>query len=395
MNTKHWIGYLLFIGLMMGGMSLIAQQAYYAPENENWQAEAPDGSDIQHTVFLAGDGGEGIIDSLNGLFILAHHLEKASAHSSLVFLGDNIYPIGLPEKGHKKRQQSEKIIRDQLKMAEIFPGEIYFIPGNHDWDHWSKDGWEAVRRQEDYIESVPGHEKAFLPDKGCPGPVEVPINDSILMVFLDTQWWVHKHEKPYGASSPCPHQDEAALLQRLKEIAAENKQKHVLLMGHHPLYTGGNHGGFFHPLDHLFPLRVINHNLFIPLPVIGSLYPLLRKALPNPQDAFHKRTELLKEGILAAFEGHPSFIYASGHEHVLQYYHRHGHDFIGSGAVSKTDFVAGKRSGAGFNIQQQGFAKLLYLHSGEVWVEYWVVSEDSPEEGELVFRKKLIDAAGS
>ncbi len=347
-------------------------------------------NDIRYTVYLIGDGGE--LDTLgqNGIGLLKHHVKNENKNSSVIFLGDNGYPRGLPAEGHKDRKRGESALLEQIKIVENYAGKTFFIPGNHDWDYWSEGGWESIKRQETFIEEELNRGNTFLPDLGCPGPVEIELGKNILIIIIDTQWWLHKFEKPYGNNEFCDIRNENDFIKRLKEIAANNPEKQIILAGHHPIFSNGNHGGHFTFKDHMFPLTAASHNLYIPLPVIGSLYPLYRKYISSVQDISHPNYQLLRKSILEAFKEHKNFIYAAGHEHNLQYFNVRDQHFIVSGSGSKTKHVA-KKHNAGFSYEAQGFAKVIYLESGETWIEFWTLSDEDQERGTLVFRKKIVN----
>ena len=74
-----------------------------------------------HTFFLIGDAGNA--DEQEGtttLHLLKNQLEKASKNSTLIFLGDNIYPKGLPDKSDKTRPLAEEKLQRQLDITQNF-----------------------------------------------------------------------------------------------------------------------------------------------------------------------------------------------------------------------------------------------------------------------------------
>ena len=385
--SKYFLAVVVLVLLTV--VNGVGQKPYYSPDNLNWQDNVDEPHDIRHTLYLIGDGGELDTTGINGISLLGHHLKNENENSTVVFLGDNGYPRGLPVNGHKDRKRGELALLEQVKIVENYSGNVFFIPGNHDWDYWSEGGWEGIKREETFIEKELNRGNTFLPDSGCPGPIEIELGKEILLVIIDTQWWLHKFEKPSGEYEFCGIRDENDFIDRLKQIAEENQDKQIILAGHHPIYSNGNHGGHFTLKDHLFPLTAANRNLYIPLPVIGSLYPLYRKYISSVQDIPHPKYQLLKSNILEAFEGHKNFIYAAGHEHNLQYFKVLNQHFVVSGSGSKTKYVA-KKHNAGFSYEAQGFAKVIYLTSGETWIEFWTLSDDDQERGSLVFRKKLV-----
>jgi hypothetical protein len=92
----------------------------------------------------------------------------------------------------------------------------------------------------------------------------------------------------------------------------------VVVVGHHPLLSGGKHGGHFSWKEHVFPLREIEPWLYIPLPILGSAYPLLRKSGSFLQDMSSGPYTALREALDEVFDRDEPLIYASGHEHNLQ-----------------------------------------------------------------------------
>ena len=60
---------------------------------------------LVHSVFLIGDAGEPVTNPV--LTLLKSEAQKYGKKASVVFLGDNIYPKGLPPKGHPLRKEAE------------------------------------------------------------------------------------------------------------------------------------------------------------------------------------------------------------------------------------------------------------------------------------------------
>jgi len=367
----------------------IAQSPYYAKDELHWADDTMSG-EVDQAIYLIGDAGEPDFSKPAALQILHNHLKAETDPSSVIFLGDNSYMRGLAKEDSPSRTESEANIQAQLNILQNFSGGVYFIPGNHDWDRWSKNGWESVKREEKFIEDKLQRGNTFLPDGGCPGPVEIQLGDNVVLIIIDTQWWLHQWEKPYGKKDSCDVHDENDFVIKLTEMIQENSDKQIIVAGHHPLYTNGPHGGHFRVKDHLFPLTTINKNLYLPLPGLGSIYPIYRAYISHGQDLGHPKYQLLKERLTTAFVQHDNLVYAAGHEHNLQYFNVNRNHHIVSGSGSKARYAARGR-GADFTYQKQGFSKLLYMSSGEVWMEFWVVTDSLNDSGILAFRKKLKD----
>ena len=73
----------------------MAQKIYYAPGKENWEKDIPEDSDeLLNTVYLIGDIKYPGPESEN-LQLLKNHISKAGKQSTVVVLGDILYPLGL------------------------------------------------------------------------------------------------------------------------------------------------------------------------------------------------------------------------------------------------------------------------------------------------------------
>lgn len=338
-----------------------------------------------YSVYLIGDTGNTAPGSSNPpLEILRQKLSLAGERSAVVFLGDNLYPDGLPPEDAADRNQAEAKLLAQLDILQGYPGQIFFIPGNHDWNSSRKGGLEAVTRMEAYIESNLDRGNVFLPDNGFPGPVDIKLMDKdddplltrdIHLIVLDTQWWLHPHEKSFGDNNSYFLHDDGDFLSELTDIMRNRQNDHLVVAGHHPMFSNGRHGGSFSLKTHLLP------------PLIGTGYVLYRKFFGTPQDISHYRYQSLRRELLVAFDQAESLVYASGHEHVLQHNVREGRrrkqHYVVSGSGSKTDYAA-KGKGAEFVSTDRGFAVVNYYGDRSSWLEFW------NEEGALLYRRQLL-----
>ncbi|HKJ06009.1 MAG TPA: metallophosphoesterase family protein, partial [Flavobacteriaceae bacterium] len=142
---------------------------------------------IEKTFYLLGDAGKSPFNQISdGLKAFNSHIKNKNTEGDyLLYLGDNIYPAGLPKKNHKGRKYAEHNLDVQIESANKFKGTTIFIPGNHDW---YADGVDGVKRQEKYVEKALG-KNTFLPEDGC--PIErVEVNDKIRLIIIDTQWYI-------------------------------------------------------------------------------------------------------------------------------------------------------------------------------------------------------------
>lgn len=336
-------------------------------------------------LYLIGDSGKPSDNDMI-LNLLKKKLNKAGENSAVVFLGDNIYPDGMPPENHKGRHLAEERLRIQLEIIKNYQGKSFTIPGNHDWKEGNKEGWTYINEQEEFVKQYL-KEDVFFPKSGCPGPVEIPLTDKVTLIILDTQWFLHKGDKP-GPRSNCKNKDHHAVLSDLENMLKRNQGKKVVIAGHHPLFPKGAHGGYFSLKTHIFPLTDLEPYLYLPLPIVGSLYPLVRVLFPSVQDIAHPRYRQLKADLSEIFEDYPGLIYASGHDHSLQYTLEDSINYIVSGAGSKTAHVK-KAKGGDFSIAKKGFGELVFLNEGRVLLNFFEVSSAN-KDGEVVFSTSLI-----
>lgn len=143
---------------------------------------APD--DIESSLFLIGDAGEPdprgrskVLDSMSA------QMRVAPQKSVAVFLGDNVYPNGIPEEGRAEFADARR--RLQVQVDAIPAGvRTIFIPGNHDWAGSGPFGLYAVRLQEQMLAGMArGRDIRMLPGNGCPGPVSFDLGD-----FVSSLW---------------------------------------------------------------------------------------------------------------------------------------------------------------------------------------------------------------
>ncbi|WP_436518029.1 BamA/TamA family outer membrane protein [Ekhidna sp. To15] len=320
-------------------------------------------------VYLIGDAGEPKNPDKN-LNLLRDKIKDATENDYLIFLGDNLYPKGLPGKEDPKREEMENKLTPQLEIMKAFPGTAYIIPGNHDWAQGRNYGWERALEMERFIRNYFDGENVFLPMGGCPGPYEIPMSDKSTLIILNTQYFLHGWDKP-DEEDNCENKSTLETLEDLKSIIKRNAGKHILIAAHHPMYSYGEHNGNFSFKEQMKPL-----------PILGSIQPLFRKLIGNIQDNTHPKYRAVMKQILAAMNEATNVVYAAGHEHSLQFIQNDGHHFIVSGSGSKVTHVK-KGKNSQFAKKEQGFAILKLEDSGKASVDYWGI------EGGLLYEKDI------
>ncbi|GLU55188.1 hypothetical protein Dfri01_46490 [Dyadobacter frigoris] len=379
-------------------VSCASYKTKYTKESIEWENQKPDPNlAVKHIMYLVGDAGNETPDTpAPVLKYLKSKLASESENSSLVFMGDNIYDKGMPPKQDPiNRRDAEFKIMSQLEITDHFKGRPVFMPGNHDWNGWGKEGLE---RQEKFVEnylnakrqtSEKEHLNYFLPDDGCSGPEAIELNDNVVIIVVDSQWWLADWDKDYKINDGCAVKNRATFKFIFENMVRKYKNKNLVIAMHHPPYTYGPHGGASTWRQHIFPLVDLNPKLYIPLPVLGSIGVLLRGSIGSRQDAVNTHYKDLREGLLAGVSKNGSFIFASGHEHALEYIERSGQKFIVSGSGSKVSPVRlGK--GSEFASGSLGYSTLAFYEGGETWTQFWQVSPDGTK-AEMVFQKKIKD----
>jgi hypothetical protein len=151
----------------------------------------------------------------------------------------------------------------------------------------------AIRLQQALIRQLAeGRNVRLLPENGCPGPVSVDAG-RLRLILVDTHWWLHDYIVT-DASSNCPtdvHTATAALREQVRPV---HTNQVTVVAGHHPLMTGGKHGGY-----------------------CGITAPFNR-FVSSPQDILSAKNRTMRDSLAAAFAGQPPLVYAAGHDHNLQ-----------------------------------------------------------------------------
>ena len=354
-------------------------------------APLPPKDSIEIAIFLIGDAGSEAYDGEPVLHELALQSDSLRpVRQFVVFLGDNVYPRGIPPQGHPAREDAERRLAAQVLAIRKGSAQGLLVPGNHDWDRQGRDGWNAIRRQDTLVRQFGGPDVRLAPSGGCPGPDVVDLGTHVRLIALDTEWWLHNDVKPYGDASPCPTKTYEEVEDSLAGALRDKGKRHAVVLTHHPLRSGGIHGGSFTLGDHIFPLRNFKRWMWIPLPFIGSLYPFARQMGISNQDAFGGKYRQMRSALERAFRENPPLVVASGHDHDLQVI-RGGRSGItwaayqlvsGAGILGHASVVR-DIEGSLFKREAAGFMRLDVTRDGRVRLSVTtVVPEGERPEGE-------------
>jgi Calcineurin-like phosphoesterase len=329
---------------------------------------------IDARIILIGDAGqlnfgrEPVIDA-------ARDLVPLDSNTFIVYLGDNLYTHGLPDDNSPGYGKAKAILDSQINIVKGTKAHVLFIPGNHDWDDANLNGLELVKRQGNYINQQGGNIK-FLPVDGCPGPVEYPINDNVVIVLFDSQWFIRAPGTIPGIESDCPYKTPDQFYNELNDLLNKNSKKLVILACHHTMRSYGIHGGYYNLKQYFFPLTDMNPKLWIPLPGIGVIYPIVRGVFGTPEDLRYPAYANMITQVERIVQHHPNVLFAAGHEHTLQLIKDSSFYYIVSGAGSKSTRVNNNKKTL-FHKQSFGFATLEISKNKNVHIDFYSVFKDS------------------
>lgn len=297
-------------------------------------------------LYLIGDAGRPDPDGEPVLIGLARAIRARGADNALVvFLGDNIYPEGVPDDQGPLRESAERILRAQLDVPVGTGARGIFVSGNHGWDHSGPAGWREIVLQEEFVRTHGQGRVEFLPGGGCPGPAVRDVGDRLRLLVVDTQWWLHPYEKPDSPQSPCPAETDEEVVALIRKALAEAGDREVVVVAHHPLISGGTHGVF-----PLLPTR------FSPMPMFDA------------QDLGHPTYRHMREVLQRAFAANPPLLFAAGHDHNLQLLHGVGTRYAvvsGAGFFGRTTRVRALPATI-YRNRAEGFMRLSVLEDGRL-----------------------------
>ena len=338
---------------------------------------APAPAQIVETIFLIGDAGEPDprlpSDVLDSLTVQA---AAVGSRGTILFLGDNIYPSGTAA---PEAVNYGDVLRRLDAQIKAVPGGAtgIFLPGNHDWSDGGQgglfgaataaDGLYVVRRQAAIIPlrpKNPGATVMMLPRGGCPGPAVVD-KQRVRLILLDSQWWLHNYivrdslsdDPENGCSTHTIGEVTRALRDSLRTT---RPGQFVIVAAHHPLITGGPHGGYC------------------------GAFALFRRWANTSQDLFGKSYSRMRDSVNRALATRPPLIYVAGHDHSLQVIRGRNSSYAlvsGAGSIGKGECSARLRQSLYVGQATSGFMRLDFTAGDSVFLR--VYRYDSQVHGEV------------
>ncbi|ADY51418.1 metallophosphoesterase [Pseudopedobacter saltans DSM 12145] len=352
---------------------VFAQKRFYNVDEKDWRSnKIQDSTSLIRSIFLISDVGylkkreKGIV-----LDIMQKQLNRSSKNDLLIFLGDNTNSL-------KRDTLPNGALLKQLNLGKNFKGKTLFIAGNRDWHNKVI----PIKEQQHFIDRTLGS-PAFVPENIESIVQKIDLKSDLIVIAVQTELLLNKDTEEEKKKSSYA---------TIEKIILDNTDKNILIVQHHPIYSNGVHGGFFSLKDHLFPLTSIHKNLYIPLPIIGSLYPIIRQYGISKQDLNNIQYQELIQSLSKIIANKKNVVIASGHEHSLQ--------LLKQGNINQLVSGSGSLSTRVFNIYPAlfgmgalGYAKLDYYENGQCWVEFYSINSLN-KDSQLIFKKALYGLKG-
>lgn len=231
--------------------------------------------------------------------------------SAVIALGDNFYPAGAATVDSPLFEQAF----EKVYAAPSLQVPFWVLLGNHDY-------YVSAQGELDYAAQRRGSGRWTMPARHWSRTVEVAPGAKAKFVLLDTSPFVAKYLKGEGrhAMPEVRQQDTAGQLAWLEKELAEPGIAWRIVCGHHPIWSGGNHGD----------------------------------------------TAELKARVLPILLRHKAQLYACGHDHHAEVFVRDGLTAVISGNASEVREIK-PTEGSVYRGAHTGFAELtLGADRGEV-----------------------------
>jgi hypothetical protein len=325
------------------------------PFRKEGQPELPSRKDEPvYRVILAGDAGRAT-EKDPTLALLGKWADEFPGRTQVIYLGDNIYPAGLQG---PDRARGEAILLRQIRVTRA---PKLFVPGNHDWGYTGTQQLApgVLSNEQAFIEAHATEGAEFHPKNGCPGPSEVELSPpgkvltgGLSVLALDLHWWL----LPEDDRPKCEGIDDTnAFLERFDEALAAHRDRNLLVVAHHPVKSGGPHGG---------QSRGFWTDLGITL-----AYPFYRS-----QDIFQPGYQEMVRLLEAPMTANPPLAMVGGHDHSLQVFE--------GGDVARIIIVSGSASRVSSVTSIEG-TLFAHAHLGFVVMDFYRL-EGGTEETALV-----------
>lgn len=330
---------------------------------------------INHRVIFIGDAGR--LTHAQQDIIKDAASRVISGKTTVVYLGNNIFHDGISLTAGQNQDQHQELLRSQFQPMRSQGASVYFVPGNYDWDNSGKNGLAKIKKQWEFINGQHDPNLQLIPANGCPDPIEISVDDHLVIIAFDSEWWLFPFSKRNpDAECECTTKDE--VITRFGELLYKNRYKTILLTSHHPFQSYGVRGGYFTWKDHIFPFTALNKNLYIPLPIVGSLYPLLRHSFTGAEDLRHPVYKDMERKIDKVFAGFPNLIHIGGHERGLQLIKSDQLQVVSGGGATASSAL--KKKNTLFADASEGYVTIDLLRTNETRFTFYSYNDGATHE---------------
>ena len=102
-------------------------------------------NNIAQRIFLVGDAGQLHNGKQPVCDWLKQHVDWNDSKNTIIYLGNNIYPAGMPDEGSKGYISAKEVIDYQLSLVQGKNAKAFFVPGSHDWKQGKPGGLAQVQ----------------------------------------------------------------------------------------------------------------------------------------------------------------------------------------------------------------------------------------------------------
>ena len=310
----------------------------------------------KHTVFLIGNTSVEN-KNLDNLKAFKSFLDDFDGDFSVIHLGDIINNTGSLKDLSAEDKEKMDIL---LSLGENPKGKVYFVPGDLDWDDSGRDGQKNVEDLYHYIEDHTGKDAFLIPEGSCPGPTVLDVAPHVRVIAFNSQWWIHPYNKPISTNTDCKVIEKEELLEEITDEIEDTRNRNLLVVSHHPVFSGGIYGGYSTPKMHLFP-----NNNNVPLPVVGSFYTAYRQNVGTTKDMAYPAYSQLVSALQKHFIFKKGLVFAAAHDYNLQLIEQNSNYQLVSGSLMKKEPMR-KKSSTLYKKKGFGFLALEYYPDGRV-----------------------------
>lgn len=280
---------------------------------------AGDGNNMTIRVILISDAGLAISEKSDFLDVVRKS-NPLDSNTVVLFLGI--------------ASNDTAVLRRAASLIDHTEAKAVFVPGFYDWEKGKGGGYKNVQAQQHFLEALGNKNIKCYPGGGCPGPVDIELPNDVVLLIMDSQWWLQEHDKP-GMESGCPFRTREQVCVEVEDMLEHYVDKLVLFTAYHPFKSTGIHSGRFGLKQHLFPLTDASRleHFYLPLPVVGSIYPLSRNVITTNQDMNNNDYQDMVKLIDKYVKPHPHAVYLSGKEHNMELLSGGGHYYAGNNSA--------------------------------------------------------------